>query len=433
MNSLMRAVLEHAVMQNFFTQFIESPTLAPEQEQFLRQQTIDETEPGTILRDFQTLLDFVGTDGIEVSSTNNFLPLKSLSEINARCHPIQIGLKRPQQKSYPHINGLYLLLRASGLSCIERKGKKHILVLDPTALQSWNSLNPTERYFNLLEAWLLWGNEEILGDRATIGNFSKCLMFWRRIPDKGLKLAKYADQQRFTYYPGLHNLALLELFGLLSVQSGKPEARKGWRITHLERSPWGNALLLFLHSLVANESEQQNQGEFKGLLGQWQLAFQPFFPEWQNNLRIPEPEFQDGLYIFKVSLSRGLYATEEMWRRIAIPAKLTFNSLSEAILRSVNFDSDHLYCFWYKNRFGWTVRINHPYLEEPPFTNEVCIGDLGLREGKTITYLFDFGDHWEFDVQLERIEPANPKIKKPDILETYGEAPEQYPAWDEDE
>ncbi|MGH9903869.1 MAG: hypothetical protein ACRD68_18830 [Pyrinomonadaceae bacterium] len=28
--------------------------------------------------------------------------------------PHRIGLKRPQQKSYPRVNGLYLLLRASG-------------------------------------------------------------------------------------------------------------------------------------------------------------------------------------------------------------------------------------------------------------------------------------------------------------------------------
>ncbi len=35
--------------------------------------------------------------------------------------PIQLDLKRPQQKSYPPINGLYLLLRASGLGQIISK------------------------------------------------------------------------------------------------------------------------------------------------------------------------------------------------------------------------------------------------------------------------------------------------------------------------
>lgn len=49
-----------------------------------------------------------------------------------------------------------------------------------------------------------------------------------------------------------------------------------------------------------------------------------------------------------------------------------------------------------------------------------------------MTYLYDFGDQWEFDVKLERIDPVNRKIKKPVILETHGEAPDQYPMSDEE-
>ncbi|MDH3601192.1 MAG: plasmid pRiA4b ORF-3 family protein [Candidatus Tectomicrobia bacterium] len=42
-----------------------------------------------------------------------------------------------------------------------------------------------------------------------------------------------------------------------------------------------------------------------------------------------------------------------------------------------------------------------------------------------MTYLYDFGDHWEFDVQLERIDPVDPRMRKPRILETHGRAPKQ--------
>jgi len=74
----------------------------------LKQQNITETEPGTILQDFQTLLDFVGDAGIAVSGTQHLLPLKSLADLNQRLsEPIQTDLKRPQQKSYPPINDLY--------------------------------------------------------------------------------------------------------------------------------------------------------------------------------------------------------------------------------------------------------------------------------------------------------------------------------------
>jgi len=48
-----------------------------------------------------------------------------------------------------------------------------------------------------------------------------------------------------------------------------------------------------------------------------------------------------------------------------------------------------------------------------------------------MTYLFDFGDNWEFEVQLEGIALADPKARRPKVFETHGEAPEQYLRWDE--
>ncbi|MFO1432147.1 MAG: hypothetical protein U1F76_18715 [Candidatus Competibacteraceae bacterium] len=118
----------------------------------LRAQTITEDSPGTILKDFDILLDFIGPEGIETSGTYHFLPMKLLPDLNAHLSkPIQIDLKRPQQKSYPHIHGFYLLLRASGLAGIQQRGKKSYLLLDEPGLASWHSLNPTERYFTLFE------------------------------------------------------------------------------------------------------------------------------------------------------------------------------------------------------------------------------------------------------------------------------------------
>ena len=45
--------------------------------------------------------------------------------------------------------------------------------------------------------------------------------------------------------------------------------------------------------------------------------------------------------------------------------------------------------------------------------------------------VYDFGDNWEFNVELERAEPPGARIKAPSILERHGKAPEQYPRWDE--
>ena len=49
--------------------------LLPQDLQILKNQNIDEKSPSTIVRDFETLLAFIGTNGIEVSGTYNFFIL----------------------------------------------------------------------------------------------------------------------------------------------------------------------------------------------------------------------------------------------------------------------------------------------------------------------------------------------------------------------
>jgi hypothetical protein len=109
-------------------------------------------------------------------------------------------------------------------------------------------------------------------------------------------------------------------------------------------------------------------------------------------------------------------------------------NLSDSILEAFEFDYDHLDQFTYKTRFGTYKNVNHPFMEdEPPWTDEVLIGKIELKPGTSMRYLYDFGDNWLFDVKLERIDPPDPKVKKPVILESHGEAPEQYPGSEDED
>src|SRR4051794_32369122 len=114
-----------------------------DEQRLLRDQVIDEHRPGTISADFETLLESIGTAGLTVSGKHHLLPLALLSQLNARLgRPIELGLERPQQRSYPNLNGLYLLLRATGLAYVKTAGTKPLLCLDEGVLLSWRSLNP---------------------------------------------------------------------------------------------------------------------------------------------------------------------------------------------------------------------------------------------------------------------------------------------------
>lgn len=114
-----------------------------------------ETGPGTILRDFDTLISIIN-EYKPILSDSGQIPIKMLLDINSRMsRPIKLGLTRPQLMSYPHIEALYILLRSSGLTTITMTGKKKVLAIDSQMFSEWLELNDTERYCTLLEIWLL--------------------------------------------------------------------------------------------------------------------------------------------------------------------------------------------------------------------------------------------------------------------------------------
>lgn len=402
------------------------PEIAADAIALLTQQTITTTTPGTILQDFHTLLETIGTGEVSVSATNHLFGAKWLAEFNQKlAQPDHIDLKRPVQKSYPTTNGLYLLLRATGLGQIVGRGKKFGLRLQPEVLETWQSLNPTEQYFTLLEAWMVRADEEIFGERRSpLNEGTKCIQFLTtKFPAAGLKFKDYSAQQSLNYWPEYHNLALLELFGIVELQRAKPEAGKGWRVKAVRRSPFGNALLpVLVRAFLAHDLEFASETDSTVPFGELQADLQPYFPEWEAVLTLPTQPFRAGIHEFKVSLGK-------MWRRVAIAGDCTLADLSGLILRSVEFDSDHLDQYSYKDMTGRTVQISHPYADGEPSTDEVKIGSLPLAIGATMDYVFDFGDWWEFTVQLEAVrEEIRPGDRE--ILESHGKAPAQYPDWD---
>jgi hypothetical protein len=402
--------------------------------QLLQDLVIDEHQPGTILHDFGVLLETFRNDKQTLTPAHQ-LPLRLLTEINQQLkNPIRLDLKRPVQKSYPHIHGLYLLLRASGLRYVDSSSKKPELVVDEDSYQQWSQLNATERYGNLLEAWFLRGYADIIGEFSRPSwslpdNFDAVAHFLASYDlDTGLQVAGNRDVETgLNYFPGRHNLGLLNLFGFIDVQSGLPQPGDGWLIEQIMLTPVGAAFLSLFYTEFFQDSTHifAFEDEIDAPTGILHQILQPYFPEWQHTLTKPEAPFWDGVHIFKVSLGK-------IWRRIAIDAKQPLAVLASAILESVDFDEDHLYVFSYRNRFGILEQIYHWYMQEALIASEVLVGELSLSIGQTMTFLFDFSDNWEFDLLLEAVGPDR-AVERAEILEGHGEAPEQYEYYDEDE
>lgn len=394
--------------------------------EILKETRFDESGPGTILKDYQTLLDFLGT-GVKTGGKNYRLPLAALSELDERMtHPLRPKLERPQQMSFPHLNGLYLLLRASGMGVTSGQGSSGRLYVEPARLIEWNNLNPTERYMTLFQAMLRadWG----LIDSSIRGVCN----IWREIRYTQVLYSRPVNDRNGATATALiggwerqGSVALLELFGVLEVVRKDAKPGDNWRIGSIKFTEFGSALLAPLQDsthldLIIDIADREPpvEGEDKVWIGD---LYREYFPECQNTLGENDEVFVDGVWQFKVTLW-------EAWRRIQIPADISVEDLVDCILSAFKFsDTEHLYEFRVRERSGRFMTIGHPAMDEPEYAaDEFAIGSLPLQPGMSMELLFDFGDCWKFNVKLEKILPVNPKLQKPKVIEKEGKAPKQY-------
>ncbi|MBX3000743.1 MAG: hypothetical protein KF893_19640 [Caldilineaceae bacterium] len=62
------------------------------------------------------------------------------------------------------------------------------------------------------------------------------------------------------------------------------------------------------------------------------------------------------------------------------------------------------------------------------------IGSLDLKKGKEFMYLFDYGDEHRFRVKVDAMnDNADASGNYPRIVESVGDAPAQYPGWDDED
>ena len=396
--------------------------------QCLKAQRFNDIEPGTLLKDFSSLLDFIGTTGISVSKKNRLFAIKLLPSLNQlMTKPLESKLKRPQQKSFPHLNGLYLLLRASGLTYIVLEKKDVKLMINATALEQWHALNPSEQYFSLFYAWWHRGSDEIIGERGigfSENYFYEVYYFFKKNLKQGFNIRSSQHTiDSLRYRPGFHTLALMELFGFVRIELDSALSKENWPIVKIKPTKWGKALLkCFTKEIAYFDSFDFDTPDAEP----WGSEARAYIPTWINNL---EPngtiEVIDGEFTFKVSLGK-------VYRKLAIPSTISLDELASSILSAFDFDKEHLYQFVYKNDYGITEHITHPYVDNEYglYTSEITVGELPLYEGMEFIFHFDFGDDWRFLLVVESFKATDSSTLKPKIIEQVGEPPEQYPEWD---
>lgn len=409
-------------------------TIAARCRQLLANQPITLEGPGTILKDIQSLIEFIGLGGLTSKSKEGNLPSAVLPELNQRLSdPIEIDLTRALLRDYPNIAGLYVLLRVMELVRAER-GR---VLVDSQALERWSALNPTERYFALLEAWLIHADGTVLGPGGArrSSQFHENFHFLEeRLSSRMTSFADHFHSEVLWGSVSTWNTQLQMRFGLIETRARRRERQstegRGWKLQSARRTPWGEAVAWAIRKFLQPRRRQDSylpELPEDATFGYFQPAFQAYFPEWRTVYRQAEPATRPGTYLFKLTFA-GWRSRAGVWRRLAVPHTACLHTLAMAVLKAVGFyDDDHLYEFRYRDSRGKGRVYYHFYTDEGPYADTINVGELDLPEKQSLRFLFDFGDRWCFQLRLERIESADQCLAQPVVIESVGEAPRQYP------
>ncbi|MDF2989063.1 MAG: plasmid pRiA4b family protein [Eubacterium sp.] len=128
------------------------------------------------------------------------------------------------------------------------------------------------------------------------------------------------------------------------------------------------------------------------------------------------------VYELKVSLTWDRY----VYRIVRICGTDTLDSLSDLILKSFDFDDEHLYLFEMESNDNCYYKI----ADFGEKSTDIPIDDLQLEVKQKLVYLYDFGDEWTFSIKVRKVEPTN-IYKESTVVESKGTV-EQYPGYDDE-
>ena len=136
----------------------------------------------------------------------------------------------------------------------------------------------------------------------------------------------------------------------------------------------------------------------------------------------------------KTTLVRGMYCEGDWSANIELDESATLEDLHYAIQDAVDFDNDHLYCF-FLSRTDMS-RSREYFDEENGLIFSKTLKDLfPLPAKQCLFYLFDWGDEWVFKISPSRKRPHEPvkRVKYPRVESESGIKPVQYPGDEDDD
>ena len=204
-------------------------------------------------------------------------------------------------------------------------------------------------------------------------------------------------------------------------------------------------LMVFLAESVTalNLSTDEFMQTLSTLIG-WAFLIQTYrFVENRNSYIERDDSFESEPYDFDQNNLRLLYLHVKLRRYrvsvdLTIPEDSTFEQLHDLLISVFRRLDEHLFRFECDD--GTIVvrdeeEFKECYDEDGEYMVLADRGYLGhhLGKGSRMYYLFDYGDCWEHDITVKKVEYVKLKDCRFAILKITGTIPEQYPDYDEDD
>jgi yecA family protein len=139
-----------------------------------------------------------------------------------------------------------------------------------------------------------------------------------------------------------------------------------------------------------------------------------YWKEWRRAAMAspPEPSSPSRIFTLRATLHKS---NPEIWRRFSIPDDYTLGDLHAALQSGMGWFDSHLHEFEVGSQtFGMGDEDAPPeQLDE----DTVLLSEIFKRPGSKVRYLYDFGDGWKVDVELEGEDDPTPGERCPRYID----------------
>ena len=130
-------------------------------------------------------------------------------------------------------------------------------------------------------------------------------------------------------------------------------------------------------------------------------------------------------HILRVSLK------PKVFRDIEIDSAASLSALADAITAAFEFEVEQPFGFYSKLEGDYrTSPEKYELADEIGGAKQTTVSRAFAQAGKKLLFVFDFDAEWRFTIELVKLGGKKPGTRYPRLLNSSGDAPEQYPDLD---